>query len=43
MSTPPLLLCYQLSQLHSFYLSLVAKEVGEGAQLTVALRRCEHV
>jgi hypothetical protein len=38
MSSPPLLLCYQLSQLHSFYLGLVERVVGAQAGLSLVLK-----
>ena len=34
MTAPPLLLCFQLSQLHAFYYGLVMRIVGSGAQLS---------
>ncbi|GFH21424.1 component of oligomeric Golgi complex 6 [Haematococcus lacustris] len=40
MTTPPLLLCYQLAQLHSFYLALVTPILGPGAQLVQTLAAC---
>eukprot|EP00200_Dunaliella_tertiolecta_P002280 CAMPEP_0202353132 /NCGR_PEP_ID=MMETSP1126-20121109/9026_1 /ASSEMBLY_ACC=CAM_ASM_000457 /TAXON_ID=3047 /ORGANISM="Dunaliella tertiolecta, Strain CCMP1320" /LENGTH=730 /DNA_ID=CAMNT_0048945441 /DNA_START=36 /DNA_END=2228 /DNA_ORIENTATION=- len=43
MTSPPLLLCFQLTQLHSFYLDLTQKIVGPEAQLTLALRSCRDM
>lgn len=40
MTSPPLLLCFQLAQLHSFYLGLIGRAVGPGAQLTQVGSRC---
>ena len=36
--SPPLLLCYQLSQLLAFYQSLVSNIIGPGAQLSLMLQ-----
>lgn len=38
MSNPPLLLCFQLAQLHSFYLGLVERVIGAEAGLSAVLR-----
>ena len=43
MTSPPLLLCFQLAQLHSFYTTLVAKAIGQGAHLSSALRSCRDM
>ncbi|KAJ9507813.1 hypothetical protein QJQ45_019281, partial [Haematococcus lacustris] len=43
MTTPPLLLCYQLAQLHSFYLALVTPILGPGAQLVQTLAACRSM
>ncbi|GAX74715.1 hypothetical protein CEUSTIGMA_g2163.t1 [Chlamydomonas eustigma] len=43
MTSPPLLLCFQLAQLHSFYLGLVSRAVGPGAQLAAVLRSCRDM
>lgn len=43
MTNPPLLLCFQLSQLLAFYLSLVSRSVGQAAQLSTALRSCRDM
>lgn len=34
MTSPPVLLCFQLAQLHSFYLGLITRSIGSSAQLT---------
>lgn len=43
MGPPPLLLCYQLSQLLAFYLRLVCDMLGPAAQLSGALRGCHDM
>mmetsp|Transcript_20960 Transcript_20960/g.45865 ORF Transcript_20960/g.45865 Transcript_20960/m.45865 type:complete len:707 (+) Transcript_20960:171-2291(+) len=43
MTSPPLLLCFQLAQLHSFYLNLVVRVVGHSSQLSAALRSCRDM
>uniref|UniRef100_A0A7S0RHC7 Conserved oligomeric Golgi complex subunit 6 n=1 Tax=Chlamydomonas leiostraca TaxID=1034604 RepID=A0A7S0RHC7_9CHLO len=43
MTSPPVLLCFQLAQLHSFYLGLITRAIGPGAQLTQVLRACRDM
>ncbi|MEW5300794.1 MAG: hypothetical protein WDW36_003699 [Sanguina aurantia] len=43
MTQPPLLLCFQLSQLHGFYYSLVVKILGHSATLSSTLRGCRDM
>ena len=40
---PPLLLCYQLSQLVAFYYHLIAKVLGEGAGFTQTVGSCRDM
>lgn len=43
MTSPPLLLCFQLSQLHAFYYSLITRMVGVNAHLSQTLRSCRDM
>ncbi|KAI8473219.1 MAG: component of oligomeric golgi complex 6 [Monoraphidium minutum] len=43
MMSPPLLLCFQLSQLGGFYAALVAKILGPGAALSATLAGCRDM
>jgi hypothetical protein len=43
MTTPPLLLCFQLAQLHAFYLGLITRIIGPGAQLVQTLAACRDM
>lgn len=43
MMSPPLLLCYQLSQLGAFYHELVSRILGPGAALSAALAGCRDM
>eukprot|EP00798_Chlamydomonas_sp_ICE-L_P018575 gene18575-25084_t len=43
MTAPPLLLCFQLSQLHAFYYGLVTRIIGPHAQLAQVLRGCRDM
>lgn len=43
MMLPPLLLCYQLGQLTSFYHGLLVDILGPGAALSQAVASCRDV
>ena len=43
MATPPLLLCFSLSQLLGFYTSLVDRLLGNSASLTHTLAGCRQL
>ena len=43
MTSPPLLLCFQLSQLHAFYHALITRIIGTNSQLSQTLRGCRDM
>lgn len=43
MATPPLLLCFSLSQLLGFYTSLIDRLLGDNASLTQTLASCRQL
>lgn len=43
MMSPPLLLCYQLGQLTSFYHGLLVDVLGQGAALSQAVASCRDI
>lgn len=43
MTSPPLLLCFELTQLHSFYYGLINKIIGLSSQLSQTLRSCRDM